>query len=421
MRPRVVRPTGDQVGGASDSGDRRDTSGHLVPPDLTLIANEFLSVGHEPAEQISERERQLLNRFENHLVSLLTHELKTPFLGVMNGISLIEFEMESNPSLAVLEKTMGWAHLKRGIGRLNQTLVALQDLIALHSGDLRLQLSELHWVEYVEEWSRGMRFQNLMKKEASDEVLLDPKRFSFAFESCIGAFESRLAISRQQLGVEIDQSDSSYRLRLFVAKELLSEDGMTAWNQQWSEFSVATQGGIYAPGSAFSGKILSDDFLVRADSQKMTSDWVIADPIIRAHGGHMQSFSDDLRLGLEIRIPILNSLGGLRALLETRLKSLGLESGHPTRLWIAISRSLPSVELQRSCQEILEKGNATERISLFDLTDIDCSVFLAEVPVRDVTKVEALLSSGGLKAADWSWLDASTSIDGILSQFIRSE
>jgi hypothetical protein len=396
-----------------------DDRGAAFQNDLSASdAQAFLSIGHEPVDALSERERRLLNAFESNLVSLLTHELKTPFLGVMNGLALVELEFETNENLRAIEKTIGWAHLKRGVERLNQTFSSLNDLLSIHSGQLRLELFEVNLARALEELARGLIFQNALPSDSEVRVLLDTKRFRLAFTNALGAFESRLGVARSQLGLRLALIGSDIEMILSTPLKMISDEGKSAWLAEWKEFLVAAKSGVYSPGSAFSGNLLSENFLTRDDSQKLTSDWVITDAVVRAHQGVLEEYITQDELGVRFRLPCLNSLAGFRLLLESRLQRSNFDWVRSTRLAFCVADSVDPQSMESVIRESLSSRFNFEQPICISMSDLGCAVFLSFVQLREGQAAIFDPAAGAVLPAGyrWVWVDPSCPVDSLIHE-----
>ena len=59
-------------------------------PALDLAAAELFSVGHTPAVTLSPEQEQLFKSFQSNLVSLLSRELRTPLMGILNALASLD-------------------------------------------------------------------------------------------------------------------------------------------------------------------------------------------------------------------------------------------------------------------------------------------------------------------------------------------
>jgi len=294
-----------------------------VPLDFT---SELFSVGHQPQRVLTESERTLLARFEKNLVSLISHELKTPLMGVLNGLMLLEQQLESLPRGRGSAGGDAFAMIKRGADRLSQTLVTLSDIAALESGGLRVRLEEVELPRLGADLGSATAFRNLISSSEDSHavILADPARVRSAFELCAGSFEERLGFNRDKLRVSVERRPDCNVLSLSCPRLPGTESAMDSWRTSWSAAKVAHQGGLLAPGSAFSGVLADEqDFLARPDGVSLGAEWVISHAVLAAHGGGLEFVESSDELAIELRFPRFDSEVARRALIESHLVRLG--------------------------------------------------------------------------------------------------
>src|SRR5690242_1434214 len=51
---------------------------------------QTLAVGHHPRRTLSLQDEELYRAFQSNLLSLISHELKTPLMGILNALNILE-------------------------------------------------------------------------------------------------------------------------------------------------------------------------------------------------------------------------------------------------------------------------------------------------------------------------------------------
>jgi len=335
-RPRVIRPPRP----SSPAASTEIQGSPLVLPDvqsssspaLTDFASELFSVGHQPQRMLTDSERALLARFEKNLVSLISHELKTPLMGVLNGLVLLEQQLGSLAETGSVLNGDAFSMIKRGAERLSQTLATLGDIAALESGGLRVRLEEIALARLGADLGGRAAFRNRISssEDSRGVILADPGRIRSAFELCAGSFEERLGVSREKLQVSVEERADFSVLSISCILIPGTESALESWRTSWSAAKVAHQGGLLAPGSAFSGVLADEqDFLARPDGISLGAEWVISHAVLAAHGGGMEFVENSDELWIEFRFPRLDSEVARRALIESHLLRLGPGSDSP--------------------------------------------------------------------------------------------
>ena len=317
-------------------------------------AGELLAVGHQPQRVLSESERELLSRFERNLVSLISHELRTPLIGVMNGIALLEEQLSSlQGGIGVLEG-QPYSLLKRSAERLANAMSTLQDVAAIESGGLKVRLEEIDLPRLMEEQFQGLSMRNALPRDLHRIILADGSRLKSAIELCISSIEERLGVSRSSLEVHLvgAQGDVVLSLRCRVLAGM--ETALESWRKAWGAAQAAFQGGLLAPGSAFSGVLADEkDFLARPDGVSLGAEWVIAHSILSSHGARMEFQEIGGEVRLDIKFPAVGTAIAQRALIESRLSRLGPSPGSPRGVVVGYH---PTWDRLRWQQELGEGG-----------------------------------------------------------------
>ncbi len=322
-RPKVIRPP-------KEKGTVEGTGG-VGPSDFfSDAAGELLSVGHQPVRVLSESERELLSRFERNLVSLISHELRTPLIGLMNGLALLEEQLGSLLDGNAVLEGQPLSLLKRSAERLSNAMATLHDIAAIESGGLKVRLEEIDLPRLVEEQFQGLPLRNSIPRDSHRILLADGARLKSAMELCISSMEERLGVSRSALEVLLAGGQSEIILTLQCRLLPGMESALASWRQAWSAARAAFQGGLLAPGSAFSGVFADErEFLARPDGVSLGAEWVISHSILASHGAKMEFYEVGDVLRLDFKFPAIESALAQRALIESRLSRVGPALGAP--------------------------------------------------------------------------------------------
>jgi hypothetical protein len=293
---------------------------------------EAFSVGHAPPPALNEAQEALFRAFQSNLLSLISHELKTPLMGILNALQLLaDADGEAGGALSTEELI---AMARRNAQRLNRSLSALLDLAAVESGTFHARLKEVHLGRVVrtrvhaqepEMREEGLRL--VLPSDAGEEtfapVLADPQKLGRAIELCLDA-----AIPRAERGSELKVRISSSAFELTFT---LKPGFEVLWRKAWSEAQVGFQSGVSAPGSAFRGTMQSEQAFLTRMEEGLGSEFLLIHEIMRLHDGRFEAEFDPAlerrEITLRLTVPELSSEAGLLAVLSSRAYQASMELG----------------------------------------------------------------------------------------------
>jgi hypothetical protein len=282
-----------------------------------------MSVGHRPAEALSPQDETLFRAFQSNLLSLISHELKTPLMGILNSLSLLEGGDGSGGDFSSEELV---AMARRNAQRLHRALSALLDLAAIESGNFRARLREVDLGKLVqarvraqESLFRDRELEHEIAGAGDAAILADPQKLGRAVELALQSLIPR-ALPGSAVRVRVVANGVEIAFRLEDGKEAL-------WDSGWTQGAAGFQGGVSSPGSAFAGTMQSEQAFLTRMEEGLGSEFLLIHEIMRLHKGKFTCRDEGGEKVLALRLPELSSMDGLHAVLASRAEALAPETG----------------------------------------------------------------------------------------------
>lgn len=258
----------------------------------------------------------LFQAFQQNLLSLLSHELRTPMMGVLNPLRLLD-DGALGPGMTSSEMLQ---MARRNAERLHRTLETLLDLAAIEGGAFHARLREVDLTRLVRVRARAcaaIAEENGFRVAVGEEVaglapvLGDLPKLARAVDLSIEALApfvrkpSRVDVASREAGIEIG-------FELDPARD-------AEWARVWSEAQVAAQSRLSAPGSPFAAAVQSEQaFLSRAGEGLGSELWLVHE-LLRLHQGRIVERTEGARRTLTLEIPSVRSEDGFQQVLASRL------------------------------------------------------------------------------------------------------
>ena len=187
----------------------------------------------------------MLRSFQANLVSLISHELKTPLMGILNALTWIESLTQS-----ALDEPVAMA--RRNALALERNLATLLDMAEIELGSLHVKPREILLSALARSRSdiqapkaRALGLEIHVEREepsadASEPVLADPIQMGKAIDAVY-----RLLFVKAQPATAIELRISS---RTLAFSFVLQPDLRAEWEKVWQEARVAERAGGRFPG-----------------------------------------------------------------------------------------------------------------------------------------------------------------------------
>jgi len=314
---------------------------------------EGLAVGHEPAQSLSPQDEALFRAFQSNLLSLVSHELKTPLTGILNALGALD-EGAIMPGLTP-EDLIKMA--RENAVRLNQALNALLDLAALESGSYHVRLREVDLGRIVE--GRFQNCENLLKsrnleleivKDKQGPLILlgDPQKLSRAIDLC---FQVVIPRAKQGTSVRVRMSSKSVTFIFQLAQEMEK-----LWETSWSQSVIGFHSGITSPYSAFGGVMQSEQAFLSRVEDGFGSEFLLIHEIMKLHNGKFSAILNDKIVELGVELPELSSEEGLRTVLKSRAFQVSSELNAVTLVLIRVPESIEQEDLREKVRKNLSRS-----------------------------------------------------------------
>ncbi|MBY0471471.1 hypothetical protein K2X30_09915 [bacterium] len=288
-----------------------------------------MAIGHEPSHSLSAKDAELFRAFQSNLLSLISHELKTPLMGVLNALTLLKEDFQSAGSSPIpRDELVDMA--KDNADKLNRALSSLLDLAALESGLFHARLRELDFSRLVH--NRVDANRSLLKtrkltievREESAEkdlapVLADPNRLGRAVDLCFSALLPRTE-EGTAVKVRIFPSEVSFQFYLQTGAE-------KAWEQSWSQSLAGFQGGVSSPSSAFAGTIQSEQAFLTRTEEGLGSEFLLIHEFMKLHQGGFKCKTLGRDVTLSLILPKFTNYEALKAVILARSSQMAPENG----------------------------------------------------------------------------------------------
>jgi hypothetical protein len=296
----------------------------------------FEAVGHHPATALSPQDETLFRAFQSNLLSLISHEMRTPLMGVLNALGLLEEGAEASGLSAAELISMARSNARR----LHETLSALLDLAALDSKTFHARLREVdlgrlagnrldaHRAQFRE---RGFQIEEHLDPTSSHGVLADPQKLGRAIDLCLQALAPR-AEAASKILFRI----SSHTVEVHCT---LTEAAKGLWDAMWTQASAGFQGGVASPASVFAGVMQSEQAFLTRMEEGLGSEFLLVHEILRLHGGKFSASRAGREVTLRIELPELSSEQGLHSVLASRAYEVSTELASVALILVSVPES----------------------------------------------------------------------------------
>ncbi len=283
-----------------------------------------VAVGHEPARQLTPQDEVLFRSFQSNLLSLVSHELKTPLMGVLNALTLLE-EQDLGGAFSVPELTV---MAKKNALKLQSALASLLDLASLESKNFHVKLREVDLWRLVESKVKTLHsllhgqeltisLECLLKE--GQTLLADPQKLGRALELALSYLLSRVQ-KKTELKISVAPLEISLEFDL-------KPNGEQAWDESWMQGLAGFQGGVGSPSSVFSGVLQSEQAFLSRTEEGLGSELLLIHEILKQHQGKFESDRKGNKIKLRLIFPAFSSEQGLRAVLASRVSLISPEQG----------------------------------------------------------------------------------------------
>lgn len=286
----------------------------------------LLAIGYDPPAGLPAASERLLRAVQANFLSMLSHELKTPLMGVLNALTLLEEGGSGN-------RAGGWSAgellgmARKSAQSLHSALTTLLDLAALESGNLRLQWKEMVFPSLARAWSSeipGLRCESLRERARHAPVLGDAAKLRRTFLQIANAVSL------------IRKKGASFTLSAGERKLILQFTLDSKKEKEWDAFRLALtaahEGGVFSPASAFSssfGQLVQEEggFLAN-ESSALGSELFLSQEVLRLHGASLRIQGKPGKSAkVEIELPLMSPEEGLLQALRARLAQAQIEGG----------------------------------------------------------------------------------------------
>lgn len=342
---------------------------------------DTLSVGHQPAGELSPQDQVLYRALQANLLSLISHELKTPLTGILNATALLEDADISFKSGARGAGSFSGHDLlimlRQNADRLHRTLAMLLDLAAIESGTFRARLSEIVLERHLKARFTGkhkviidnhpISFSAGKSQETETHILADPRKLERALDLCLQIMVRRI-MKGSNISIRIVVNEIQHKFIKF--ESAMDPSKVELWNKDWLQGLAGYESGISSPSSpfasAFSGVLQSEQEFLRRQEEGLGSELILIHEIMKLQHGKLNSLIDEKRFTLTLEFPSLSSEEGLNAILASRMSRIS-DDLHSVGLVLI---QIPTVlELPDFSQKINQKINQKIRKTLFKTTD----------------------------------------------------
>lgn len=292
------------------------------------------AVGHHPSQRgsLTPHDGELFRAFQSNLLSLISHELRTPLMGIINSLSMLSEGAVGEDTKISFKEVSDMAF--RNAQRLNHALSSLLDLAALESGTFHVKLREVDLsrlckgvtvalepvarlrgitIAFLKEDSRRGVAQN------PAPVLADPQKLGRALGLALELATSRGDLAKR-VAIDCNHSEISVEFEL-------KSGGGEEWDRMWTESLVGFEGRSQAPLSLFIGISQGEAAFLSREEEGLGSELLLIHEILRLHGGKLEQRRKDTHLTLSLSLPELDSLEGVKRVLQSRADQISLGIG----------------------------------------------------------------------------------------------
>ena len=307
------------------------------------IAGMFakVAVGHtEGASRLNPQDADLFQAFQANLLSLISHELKTPLTGILNSLLLLsEEEQTGNPVGMPRKELLEMAY--RNAQRLNHTLSSLLDLAALESGTFHVKLREVELqrltkgvvnVQDVVARLRGMALQFRNHVDLEIPTLADPHKLGRAL-----ALTLEIAMSRAADGAQIAVEATRSKLRVKFPLKAGSEED---WEDIWKQSLVGHEGRTGSSLAVFAGAMQREEAFLARSNEGLGSEFLLVHEILRLHQAKFSQSVEGGVVTLEMQFSDLNSLQSLKTVLAARSEQIATGIGSIALALLSVPKGL---------------------------------------------------------------------------------
>ena len=267
-------------------------------------------MGHQPAVELTESQRQLFQSFQSNLVSLLSHELRTPLMSILNALSAIDEQGRAVGGLSVPEAL----EMARSNARqLEAALSTVLDLAAWEAGVLKIHVAESSLDECLKQ-STLAHLVTAAPAQESTPILADTQKLSRAL-SRLHAFAESCGT-----GIRLETGPRRLVLELKLNTQSLSERD---WQGLWHEMQVAREAGGSLPLHVFAGVLQSERAFLSRSREGLGAELHLVAEILRQHEASFEaglhSTAEGTILRLEVEFPKIQGPQRIAELLRSRI------------------------------------------------------------------------------------------------------
>ncbi|MEK6706082.1 MAG: histidine kinase dimerization/phospho-acceptor domain-containing protein [Bdellovibrionota bacterium] len=353
------------------------------------ISRSF-AVGHRPATEFSPTDEKLFRAFQSNLLSLISHELKTPLMGVLNALALLDGG--EIPQGFTTPDVVSMA--RRNAQRLNNALSALLDLAAIESGSWHARLRELELaklvlaqVKTVEPQLRDKGLATKINEAITGEyqitpILGDAQKISRAIELILQIVLARA----ESLKVRITSGRVEFCLGL-------SSGGERSWDEAWSQAKAGYESGVASSGSLFSGVLQPESSFLSRLEEGLGGELLIVHEIMRIHEGKVNQRRNGKNVKLTLEFQHLSSEEGLQKVLKSRAYMVSNELGSVALALIDVPANMRTEHLSTAFKKkLFRTTDAVYPLPSMGLV----AIVLDDCKAEDVQMIVKRIS-GGLK------------------------
>jgi hypothetical protein len=235
-------------------------------------------VGHQPQVELSPSQKALFQAFQANLVSLLSHELRTPIMAIQNALCLLETKNQSEALTTAQEQ----------LQKLDAVVSTLLDLAAWEAGSLQVHLSQGPlWP--VLEASGLTRWLNPgvtgHPESFSGLVSLDFSKLSRAL-SRLREFAENASYDLSSRPPQLQMASTGFCLLLFSHVDRLPD---WEWEELWHEIQVAREAGTHLPLKVFAGMLQDEGRFLARRREGLGAELHLLAEILRQHQAQFQA------------------------------------------------------------------------------------------------------------------------------------
>jgi hypothetical protein len=276
----------------------------------SAIEFDIGAIGHQSPVPLSPQDETLFKTFQSNLLSLISHELKTPLMGIQNALSMlteIKTENDSQPELIKMAQ--------QNARRLLNTLTSLLDLAAIESGTFHAKLREvdLYRLVHASIKAQDLKTQDIkvdVRQKNTAATLGDPQKINRALDLCLQGILMRIEPGTH-INIGIDGTQMLYTFQLV-------SDAESTWDTIWSQALAGFEGGVASPGSAFAGVLQSEQAFLTRMEEGLGSEWTLIHEIMKLHESRITGVRKGREVTLFFQFKPLSSEDAVRSVLLAR-------------------------------------------------------------------------------------------------------